>query len=146
MAAAAAVASSLEAIGGGGRPSTDQLQVTREKMEQLRRIMEERKAKRRARREARASPYSTSWSLKSAASGNDEDVASEAASVDNVGAEAAGQLSAEANLTAANLTASETGQQQAANSTSTASTASSVAASTSDMFNNNNPELEPVTA
>ena len=62
MAAAAAVASSLEAIGGGGRPSTDQLQVTREKMEQLRRIMEERKAKRRARREARASPYSTSWS------------------------------------------------------------------------------------
>ena len=34
-------------------------------MEQLRRIMEERKARRRARREARASPYSTSWSLKS---------------------------------------------------------------------------------
>ena len=39
--------------------------MTREKMEQLRRIMEERKARRRARREARASPYSTSWSLKS---------------------------------------------------------------------------------
>ena len=148
MAAAAAVASSLEAIGGGGRPSTDQLQVTREKMEQLRRIMEERKAKRRARREARASPYSTSWSLKSAASGNDEDVASEAASVVSGAEAAAGQLSAEANLTAANLT-SETGQQQAANSTSASSTASAVASassSTSDMFNNNNPELEPVTA
>ena len=81
------MASSLEAIGGGGRPSTDQLQVTREKMEQLRRIMEERKAKRRARREARASPYSTSWSLKS----------SEAIAA-----------TASANLTAANLT-SETG-------------------------------------
>ena len=65
----------------------DQLQVTREKMEQLRRIMEERKAKRRARREARASPYSTSWSLKS----------SEAIAA-----------TASANLTAANLT-SETG-------------------------------------
>ena len=49
--------------------------------------MEERKAKRRARREARASPYSTSWSLKS----------SEAIAA-----------TASANLTAANLT-SETG-------------------------------------
>ena len=49
----------------GVQVSGDQIQVTREKMEQLRRIMEERKARRRARREARAAPYSTSWSLKS---------------------------------------------------------------------------------
>ena len=50
----------------------DQIQVTREKMEQLRRIMEERKAKRRARREARAAPYSTSWSLKSSSTASSE--------------------------------------------------------------------------
>ena len=35
-----------------------------EKVEQLKKIMEERRAKRRARREARAAPYSTSWSMK----------------------------------------------------------------------------------
>lgn len=45
----------------------DQVEVTRGKMEQLRRIMEESKARRRARREARAAPYSTSWSVKSEA-------------------------------------------------------------------------------
>ena len=44
----------------------EQDQVTKNKMERLRRIMDEQKARRRARREAAASkPYSTSWSLKS---------------------------------------------------------------------------------
>lgn len=60
-----AAASSTDWTRQGFQLAGDQIQVTREKMEQLRRIMEERKARRRARREARASPYSTSWSLKS---------------------------------------------------------------------------------
>ena len=64
-------------------------------MEQLRRIMEERKAKRRARREARASPYSTSWSLKSS---DEVAAASEAASVVSGAEAAAGGLQKTAHL------------------------------------------------
>uniref|UniRef100_A0A0K2TBN9 Putative LOC100646570 [Bombus terrestris] n=1 Tax=Lepeophtheirus salmonis TaxID=72036 RepID=A0A0K2TBN9_LEPSM len=52
------------------RSTMEQLQVTRDKMEQLRRVMEERKARRRARREARAAPYSTSWSVRSSEENN----------------------------------------------------------------------------
>nr|CAD7460096.1 unnamed protein product [Timema tahoe] len=40
-------------------------QATRGKMEHLRLIMEERRARRRARREARVAPYTTQWSAKS---------------------------------------------------------------------------------
>ena len=107
----------------------DQLQVTREKMEQLKRIMEERKAKRRARREARASPYSTSWSLKTSQE-NQQSMASPLSSP----------------LTAkADLSPEESGQSNsAASATSSASVTS--AANSDKMFNNNNPELEPVTA
>lgn len=60
-------AATATAITEAGAPVTvPQEQVTKSKMEQLRRIMDEQKARRRARREARAAPYSTSWSLKSA--------------------------------------------------------------------------------
>lgn len=42
----------------------DQLNITRNKVEQLRKIMEERRARRKARREARtAAPYSTQWTV-----------------------------------------------------------------------------------
>lgn len=42
-----------------------QLNITKTKMEALKRIMEERRAKREARRQAQARPYSTAWSVKS---------------------------------------------------------------------------------
>ena len=71
-------------------PARDQVEVTKGKMEQLRRIMEESKARRRARREARrssaaaaaaaaaaAGSYSTAWSVKSESA--DEVAVSEAA-------------------------------------------------------------------
>ena len=71
-------------------PARDQVEVTKGKMEQLRRIMEESKARRRARREARRSSaaaaaaaaaagatYSTAWSVKSESA--DEVAVSEAA-------------------------------------------------------------------
>ena len=44
-----------------------QLNITKTKMEALKRIMEERRAKREARRQAQARPYSTAWSVKSEA-------------------------------------------------------------------------------
>ena len=45
---------------------TQENQATRGKMEHLRLIMEERRARRRARREARSAPYTvTQWSAKS---------------------------------------------------------------------------------
>ena len=46
-----------------------QLNITRSKMDKLKRIMEERRAKREARRlQAQARPYSTAWSVKPEAS------------------------------------------------------------------------------
>ena len=42
-----------------------QLNITRSKMETLKKIMEERRAKREARKQAQARPYSTAWSVKS---------------------------------------------------------------------------------
>jgi hypothetical protein len=51
------------------RRLAEENQATRGKVEQLRMVMEERRARRRARREARAAPYSTSgnWSSKNGA-------------------------------------------------------------------------------
>lgn len=45
--------------------SEQQLNITRTKMEALKRIMEERRAKREARRQAQSRPYSTAWSVQS---------------------------------------------------------------------------------
>jgi hypothetical protein len=113
----------------------DQLQVTREKMEQLRRIMDERKARRRARREARAAPYSTSWSLKS-----------------SLGHELTG---AAENVTGDSPTACQTQQtHQQPTSVSSAgieptsgqAPSPGPANKPSDNMFNNNPELELVTA
>ncbi len=70
-----------------GENLVDQLAVTRGKMEQLRRIMEERKARRRARREARAAPYSTSWSVKSDVN-NDESSSDDSSATDESSAAA----------------------------------------------------------
>ena len=42
-----------------------QLNVTRSKMETLKKIMEERRVKREARKQDKARPYSTAWSVKS---------------------------------------------------------------------------------
>ena len=90
-------------------------------MEQLRRIMDERKARRRLRKEqaaARAAQYSTSWSVKSSearaspAPGNPESAAK------------------------------NSGSNSSTNSGSNSS-ASTSNTSSSDIFN---PELEPVTA
>ena len=104
------------------QPQQDE--VTKTKMEQLRRIMNEQKARRRARREAKASPYSTSWSLKSAA------------------AAAAGQLEeqeATATAAAANETTAEEAQPVVPSATN-----SSGQNSDSNIFNQG--QLEPVTA
>lgn len=65
----------------------DQLQVTKGKMEQLRRVMEERKARRRARREARSAPYSTSWSVKPNEKSSEETKAAPPESMDIFNAE-----------------------------------------------------------
>ena len=45
--------------------SEQQLNITRTKMEALKRIMEERRAKREARSQAQSRPYSTAWSVQS---------------------------------------------------------------------------------
>jgi len=104
-------------------PPPDQLQVTKGKMEQLRRIMEERKARRRARREARAAPYSTSWSVKSKTTKGEEDDDSSSS------AEAAPSTGS--------------GAATAASSASGSASGTSATGEPMDLFN---PELEPMTA
>lgn len=106
----------------------DEQTVTRSKMEQLRRIMEERKARRRMRREqaaARAAQYSTSWSVKSSEARSTSPNLSSSGSSDNSNS----------------AKTSGTGSNSASNGSGPNSSNSSSAAS--DIFN---PELEPVTA
>ena len=64
-----------------GTSQEEQLEVTRHKVETLRKIMEERKAKRQARRQAAAASnssncshqYSTAWSVQSEAKPRDSE-------------------------------------------------------------------------
>ncbi len=119
-----------------GQTMEDQIQVTREKMEQLRRIMEERKAKRRARREARASPYSTTWSLKT----EDELSNSNVASPTDMTSATSTETTTESSTTTTSASVTSTSAAAAA-----AAAAASSASNSDNMFNNN-PELEPVTA
>ena len=80
----------------------EQDQVTKNKMERLRRIMDEQKARRRARREAAASkPYSTSWSLKSTQSPQ-EQLAAAAAVAASSAAAATATADSEGVISAAN--------------------------------------------
>ena len=100
----------------------EQDQVTKNKMERLRRIMDEQKARRRARREAAASkPYSTSWSLKSTQSPQEQLAAAAAVA---------------ASSAAATTTADSEGVISAANSSG----------KNSDNKIFNQDQLEPVTA
>ena len=104
-------------------PNTPIHEVTKGKMERLRRSMEERKAKRRARREARAAPYSTSWSVQSepSAGQNENGVTAENGEVSDDGSEAANP----------------------ANTATSPAAAATPAPSTESRFNS---EPEPVTA
>lgn len=64
--------------------SEQQLNITRSKMEALKRIMEERRAKREARRQAsQARPYSTAWSVKSESKAVVVEAAEDAAAGEN---------------------------------------------------------------
>ena len=116
----------------------DQLQVTKGKMEQLRRIMEERKARRRARREARAAPYSTSWSLKSSDTMDSEDHED---SEDNSGNNTV-KMQVDTTSTSSSSTSNQSGK-STANGQANPATQTAAGSSPSDIFN---PELEPVTA
>jgi len=115
----------------------DQIKVTKGKMEQLKRIMEERKAKRRARREARAAPYSTSWSLKSSETMETEE------REENVDMDGDSTVKMQLDTTSAN--SSSTSNKSGTNSNGQNNPASQTGAggNPSDIFN---PELEPVTA
>ena len=120
---------SASLFSGFQQPATpeEEQKMTRSKMEQLRKIMEERKAKRRMRREAAAAraaaQYSTSWSVKS----------SEARSSPN--------LSPASSDTSG--VASGSGSSSAGSAPGSPQTPSASSNSASDIFN---PELEPVTA
>ena len=115
----------------------DQIKVTKGKMEQLKRIMEERKAKRRARREARAAPYSTSWSLKSSETMETEE------REENVDMD--GDSTVKMQLDTTSASSSSTSNKSGTNSNGQNNPASQTGAggNPSDIFN---PELEPVTA
>jgi len=124
-----------------GEMFQDQIKVTKGKMEQLKRIMEERKAKRRARREARASPYSTSWSLKSS-DGTMEMEESE--DTVEIGGDSTVKMQVDTASTSTSNTNNKSGPSANSNGQNTSPPSQTGAGGNpSDIFN---PELEPVTA
>jgi hypothetical protein len=113
----------------------DQIKVTKGKMEQLKRIMEERKAKRRARREARAAPYSTSWSLKSSETMETEE------QEENVDINGDSTVKMQLGTTSGNSSSNNSGTNS--NGQNNPASQTGAGGNPSDIFN---PELEPVTA
>ena len=123
---------------GGIKIEKDQLQKTRGIMEQLRRTMEEKKARRRARREARAAPYSTSWSLKSS------DSMTSADDGDGLGSSSVNlQLDASSSSDTGSNGSTASSPSPNGKTTPAAQQPTTTGGNSSDIFN---PELEPVTA
>ena len=124
-----------------GEMFQDQIKVTKGKMEQLKRIMEERKAKRRARREARASPYSTSWSLKSSDGTMEME---ETEDTVEIGGDSTVKMQVDTASTSTSNTNNKSGPSANSNGQNTSPPSQTGAGGNpSDIFN---PELEPVTA
>ena len=124
-----------------GEMFQDQIKVTKGKMEQLKRIMEERKAKRRARREARASPYSTSWSLKSSDGIMEME---ETEDTVEIGGDSTVKMQVDTASTSTSNTNNKSGPSANSNGQNTSPPSQTGAGGNpSDIFN---PELEPVTA
>lgn len=121
----------------------NQINVTKGKMEQLKRIMEERKARRRARREARAAPYSTSWSLKSSDTTEDMEEREETNVVDRSGDNSTVKMQVGTASTSSSGTKNQAGGSTNSNGQNNPASQTGAGGNPSDIFN---PELEPVTA
>lgn len=124
---------------GGTEILRDQINVTKGKMEQLKRIMEERKARRRERREARAAPYSTSWSLKSSDTMEMEE--REETIVDRSGDNSTVKMQVDTASTSSSN--NKSGGSTNSNGQNNPASQTGAGGNPSDIFN---PELEPVTA
>merc|ERR1712150_168269 len=111
--------------------------------EQLKRIMEERKARRRARREARAAPYSTSWSLKSSDTTEDMEEREETNVVDRNGDNSTVKMQVGTASTSSSGTKNQAGGSTNSNGQNNPASQTGAGGNPSDIFN---PELEPVTA